>query len=968
MTNIQDLPIYIIGCHGCSPSRFGSNEESTDFPTSRYFVVPEDTYIIYFNSNAVESEGSKNIPFIKNLYDYNPELFYYMFDPQYYEINLDKTNINSYRNPDFFKNLPFFSNFNYICNIEIYPPGVPCPFIHLSFSQNRSLKTSSYFEGITTLKNIEYTNFGDKINIINTGDVYYPYDDIFKQDGFIYTSELFTKLLPKKSFGGGIYFISACRAEFFQNGTEIEMVNIHPVERNCGDIQYDLSVIENLKQMYPDSIEQLNGVKRRTLRRNEIKHKIDAIIILKYPQNNTYYQKLFYEKIYELISMEGGEKIEYFINFKKINIDCSLKNNTIGSRLDLLTHKFSSIRNYLKNNINHENINIELYTLLGYLYRLCFYYLEKYNQLPSQDVYLNFIQIINSIDLLQDKDIITELINNELELQKFNFKFRQSGGNKYRQKYLKYKQKYLELKGGFLQIGQDYKLIESIGFEFESGDMSLFYGDVSDNILRLTPFGYNENSTDSSQNRSLIKVNLNKIETQYGIGKCVMSQDSYELFDKTKDEREMDIFEALTEALNQNDTLIKLNDKKSDINNIRFNIDSSKNLTFGDTELMFTFLSLQNKTEDMIINITDEIFKFIENIFDDKNMEYLGNFSVNYTSYKREYIRYDEQILEKKKQKNFNLVKLTNYKVNDKDIYILIRGDIKNNYNKYIYWTPQVTFGTKLENFTKVLSEIVNYIKVYSLYDRTKEYIQFIESLNLTNNLVENYLLMMCLYIYSYDYRAYIYEDGRINIHKFFAPVLPRQYFYEIHKYFNFDLVELKTYDNMIKIVYFSINRLRKLLELPKIAEGEIERYLTKEQIINITEIDKDIIDLLFKNPNDNKPINNDKIKLILINQIKSLTSTTEIDLFNTFTTKIPFSGNVIFEFRDLNNVIHDRLYEIYKEKVDFASELNTLNTFRFLNNYNKLKKSDSILNDNIEVLDLFNKQTLNQLKELTSL
>jgi hypothetical protein len=117
---------YIIGYHGCSPDLKSGSIDDT-----RYFVVPPNATIIFFNNDGVLSRGDNNIPFVVNLYNTNRALFDYIFDKYTYGINLDKANVESYRHPDFFKNFPFYSSFNYLCNFEMYPSGSTCPEIQL---------------------------------------------------------------------------------------------------------------------------------------------------------------------------------------------------------------------------------------------------------------------------------------------------------------------------------------------------------------------------------------------------------------------------------------------------------------------------------------------------------------------------------------------------------------------------------------------------------------------------------------------------------------------------------------------------------------------------------------------------------------------------------------------------------------------------------------------------------------------
>lgn len=440
----KSLPIYVIGSHGCSFEGLYDEEMTEYYPERNYFIVPENMTIIFFNSNAVESEGYKNIPFIKNLYDIQRDLFNYIIDPSNYEINLDKNNIRSYRNQSFFRSLPFFSNFNYLCNMEIYPAGVPCPLVHLSFtSPLASRKSHSFFEGITSLDNIIVTEFREKLNFVNDHEVYSPYEDLKKNDGWIYTNKLFQELLPENSINNGIFFISACRADFYRNviRKKREIVPIHPIERNCGDITYDLSIIEKLKRENPESIKNIETVKTKIIRRNEIKLQIDEIIKKNYPQNTIFYNNNFLERLYTFISAEAGN-LKCIVNFVKINIDCTLVNTEMETRLKLLDTKFNSFRSNLLKNPNEENNNMELYKKIGYLYRLYFYFLAKNGYYPNYEIYTDFLKIIDEQDVRRSNADIFTSINSVIN-PKYNFGIK--GGN-YKEKYCKYKQKYLLLK------------------------------------------------------------------------------------------------------------------------------------------------------------------------------------------------------------------------------------------------------------------------------------------------------------------------------------------------------------------------------------------------------------------------------------------------------------------------------------------------------------------------------------------
>jgi hypothetical protein len=454
---------YVIGCHGCSPDRLGQNEE-TEFKPSRYFIVPKNMMIVYLTANGVQSEGRKNIPFIKNLYDYDRNLFNYIFNPHNYAINLDKTNKNSYRHKDFFKSLPFYSDFNYLCNFELYPAGVHCPKVILSFTNNsESTGKSSYFEGVTRLTNINFEKYAEKLEF--TGPVFDPLSvgDVKNAGGFIYTDHLMNVLNHYAKLNKGIFFISACRVDHFIKDGNPTMVDIHPITRNCQGIEYDNNIVDDLIKKYPLQKLPLENLKNRLNIRNKAKIDIDKEIYSQYQQSNNYYTteyknfileiyKLLYNLSLDLPSIKNIEK-NLCINFKKIKISNSDIQNyqTLPNEnyyILLMNKIFYKIRENLLNlhqNLQ-ENKNIILYNKLGHFNNFLLTYIQQYNILPSNNhlfIYIGILDNISDNDWIQitnvTKDDIAERITrqvNHMINNTFVLKL----------KYLKYKQKYLQLK------------------------------------------------------------------------------------------------------------------------------------------------------------------------------------------------------------------------------------------------------------------------------------------------------------------------------------------------------------------------------------------------------------------------------------------------------------------------------------------------------------------------------------------
>lgn len=472
--NLDDKHFYVIGAHGCAPE-LKTEENSEDFSSNRFFIVPRNFMIVYLTSNGVQSEGSKNIPFLKNLYNYNNNLFKYIFNPANYEINLDKINPSSYRHCDFFKSLPFYSNFNYLCNFELYPPGVPCPFIKLNFSDICSLSSNSisncYFEGITSLDNIQtISDYGDRLNIIDESNVLHPKAYLRDTGGWTYPPEVINVLRTNFGIEGGVLFVSACRAEYFTNKMtgQIQIVDLHPIQRNCGDNTYDLAFVDNLITNYPESRSSLENVKKRLSIRNKKKTDVDRIILRNYTQSNEFYNKNFLNEFYQYLSILSGN-INICINFKKITINSNLLylSDYKKSLLAITDTKFNDFRKALIDRPQPitECNNIALYNELGFIYRFVFFFIKKNNRIPDENNFIEFWNWFNtnSSDINFD-ELNTEQINEKKKLmtQRINnyiipiYDFALIGGinnpnpnpnsDYYKNKYLKYKNKYIYLK------------------------------------------------------------------------------------------------------------------------------------------------------------------------------------------------------------------------------------------------------------------------------------------------------------------------------------------------------------------------------------------------------------------------------------------------------------------------------------------------------------------------------------------
>ena len=437
---MADIP-HIIASHGCAKVASERN----------FFQVPEGITIVYFNNHGVLSSGDKNIPFIKNLYHYQRDLYDYIVNPSNYNINLDKSNPKSYRHPDFFHSLPFYSKFNYICNMELYPPGTSCPKILLSFT-NHVDRGSSYFEGVSRLDNINYTKFGEPLTFKE--EPYKPYDDVRvmlrgeESAGiqYINTDQFLDLLKRKKEINNGVFFVSACRVDVFTNreSGNIEMLSIEPVERNCRDIDYDISYIEQKELQNPTSVESLTTTKNRFNFYNDRRITSQQQILETYGDSGIFYNNSLYSfeppysKLHDYLTNIDMRNI--FVNFKSINIE---EHHPIGILLDKITKLRSALVHVHER--NPENSNIKLYIFLKYLESVLVLYFEKYERYPDINEFLIMVDIITST-VPEDWDSFKkkfranlELLNQSLE-QHFNIAFprkRQKIKRKYKINYSK---------------------------------------------------------------------------------------------------------------------------------------------------------------------------------------------------------------------------------------------------------------------------------------------------------------------------------------------------------------------------------------------------------------------------------------------------------------------------------------------------------------------------------------------------
>jgi hypothetical protein len=273
------------------------------------------------------------------------------------------------------------------------------------------------------------------------------------KNGFAYTNEVFNVIQNKFGINRGVFFISACRAEFFKNrvSNTYDIVDLHPIRRNCGDISYDLCFVNELISQHPESIESLTNVKKRLEVRDRRKKEIDLIISQEYLQNTAFYNNNFIDKFYSFLSATSGE-INLCINFSKIKIISNIDNTKYtDSLIQIVNNKFYEFRLRLQNRSIIESNNLILYTKLGFIYRFIFNYVKKFNKLPSKEIFENFWNFVelnwNNDKTLDENKTQINIITNNYSHRNFSFSIlRGNNISIFQNKYLKYKKKYLELK------------------------------------------------------------------------------------------------------------------------------------------------------------------------------------------------------------------------------------------------------------------------------------------------------------------------------------------------------------------------------------------------------------------------------------------------------------------------------------------------------------------------------------------
>ena len=434
---------YIIASHGCS--------KSVASDTS-FFKVPKDITIVYFNNHGVLSNGDKNIPFIKNLYDYEINLLRYIVNNQNYKLNLDKTNPQSYRHPDFFKSLPVYSTFNYLCNMELYPPGSNCPKLLLTFDK----EPKSYFQGITKLESINFNEFGQYLGVKENYD---PHNDILphNEHGQININNLFVLLKNKKNISSGIFFVSACRVDVYKKGEDYEMIEIHPTEKNCQDVNYDYNEVNKiiLNSTNLSHKTSLETTKKRFdfYNRKRLEHESKFLE----PRNvNDYYNYTLSNRLYSYLfnseNLQQQSGINICVNFKKLIVTYTgrptfpkIINNRMSYILPLLLSE--KLHRRLQ-----ENVDNIYYVKFKYFIYIIEKFICNYVKIPNVD---EFKQIFNLIfynlepSYIPSNPLDESFLNHTKELLSnrfFDKKYLFKNEKDYKYLYQKYKSKYLKLK------------------------------------------------------------------------------------------------------------------------------------------------------------------------------------------------------------------------------------------------------------------------------------------------------------------------------------------------------------------------------------------------------------------------------------------------------------------------------------------------------------------------------------------
>lgn len=568
------------------------------------------------------------------------------------------------------------------------------------------------------------------------------------------------------------------------------------------------------------------------------------------------------------------------------------------------------------------------------------------------------------------------------------------------QTYIKYKNKYLDfkknnhiLKGGLLNIDQAFRDITSFGFEFEFSDIMPFIGTVNHDTksLLLEPFGYNENSHDDRQNRSVKKFKLPDINVGNLAGEGLLTQDSYDVFNSDDAAliglTYMDIMESLTNALDKREDSFILENAaiELDYNKIQFNVNKEEHLIIGDTEFVYTF----RKSDENIFNINncaqfiiDELKQYMSGPISN----YIGCINIEYI----QDVIHNRETYHHKKTQRFDLfeVKL----IKNKNIYVMVQSYIihnKHNMYDYISCSPQITLGVPIKSVKNVILKLADLeLSTNNIYYKTSyctshsefskhhkilhginQFAQYLieSSINKLNSehdgsskvkllrdnfdIVVNYLFFYYSYVNVFSMTNYQFKETILEIHKYERVYLPRQHFYEI-----LDMTpQLSQCISIIYEINFDIVFSYRIQYFQWIISKSPNIFTFNDDITPLKfpcdfydSDNSDIVTELHNYIREHFP-NQKEENLLFINDLlyhdmKMFTGIKNnlTDNITTFTTRIPYNGNsVLFEYRFLRAKIVNFL-EAFGKINNFNNTL-TLNNIEFvLNTY----KSDFLFSN----------------------
>ena len=562
-------------------------------------------------------------------------------------------------------------------------------------------------------------------------------------------------------------------------------------------------------------------------------------------------------------------------------------------------------------------------------------------------------------------------------------------------KYMKYKKKYLDLKknrtlkGGLLDINSTFSNVTSFGFEFEFSDILPFIGtvDKDNRSLILEPFGYDENSSDDTQNRSMKKINLPDIIVDNLVGEFVLTQDSYDILESDDayaiSLTSMNLMESLTNALDKNKDAFKLVHLEENLNYdvVKFNVDIGKNLTIGDTEFVCTFKT-SNTNIFNINNCSQSIIDRLKQYLSSPVSNYIGYINIEYEHCSINGGKKECHI----KQKWFDLLEIK--LIETENIYILVESGIINDMNTMydqLYCSPQITLGVPIKSVKNVILQLAksalysvntdskSHTESHTELSRRYEMLKDIETftdylvksavsrspeieqiLDENRDVLLNYLFFYYSYanvniMFNYQFKE---NDKFLTIHKYAKRYLPRQHFHEI---LNVTPNLLKCvrliYDLNLDIIFsYRIQYLKSIISNPNkhMFVFDYDNILMPPLLKNFKVITTgqllelhDYIDINF--PKASKYRREFIIK-ILKHDMKMFFGEKNYNMDNitTFTTRIPYDGHhVLFEYRFLSSKILNFLET--SGKINKFNENLTLNNIEFaLNSY----KSNYLFNN----------------------